>query len=62
MRSNIVLLLISLLPCGVRSTYNAKVLPEELTRSLSGMEHITYNAKVLPEELTRLLSGREHIT
>ncbi|KAL0837073.1 hypothetical protein Bca101_088963 [Brassica carinata] len=26
-------------------TYNAKVLPEELTRSLSGREHITYNAK-----------------
>ncbi|KAF2534331.1 hypothetical protein F2Q70_00031133 [Brassica cretica] len=38
-------------------TYNAKVLPEELTRLLSGMEYITYNAKVLPEELTLLLSG-----
>ena len=26
-------------------TYNAKVVPEELTRSFSGREHIAYNAR-----------------
>ncbi|KAF3510434.1 hypothetical protein F2Q69_00007741 [Brassica cretica] len=46
---------------GLGQDTSLQVLPEELTRSLLGMEHITYNAKVLPEELTCSLSGREHI-